>query len=152
VRRPAKFLAGFGLVVLGLQAVRFPHTNPPAEGDLSAPPDVKQSIREACYDCHSGQTRWPWYTDVAPLSWFAYRDVSDGRQRLNFSSWTSYTEDPDTAVQKLDQISRFVASGDMAPWYYRWLHPEAHLDEAKRAAIFRWIESETAALRSSSSS
>lgn len=150
MRRAAKWLAACGVVIVGLQLVRFPHANPPVESDLSAPPEVKQSLRQACYDCHSSQTRWPWYTEIAPLSWFAYHDVSEGRRRLNFSSWGSYTDDPGTAAVKLEQISRFVASGDMAPWYYRWLHPEAHLDDAQREAIFRWVKSETAALQSSS--
>lgn len=150
MRRAAKCLAACGVVIVGLQLVRFPHVNPPVEGDLSAPLDVKQLLRQACYDCHSSQTRWPWYSEIAPLSWFAYRDVTEGRRRLNFSSWASYTEDPGTETTKLDQISRHLASGDMAPWYYRWLHPEAHLDEAQRDAIFRWVKTETESLPPSS--
>ena len=150
MRRVAKGLATFAALLGVLQLVRFPHTNPPVESDLSAPSEVKEALRQACYDCHSSQTRWPWYTGIAPVSWLAYRDVSEGRRRLNFSSWTSYTDDPGTEAQKLAEISRFVASGDMAPWYYRWLHPEAHLDDAQRAAIFRWVKSQTATLASSS--
>jgi len=150
VRRAAKYLAAVGVLFVAVQLVRFPHTNPPVESDLDAPPEVKLSLRQACYDCHSSQTRWPWYTDIAPLSWFAYHDVSEGRRRLNFSSWGSYAEDPGTETVKLEQISRFVASGDMAPWYYRWLHPEAHLDGAQRDAIFRWVKTETENLQPSS--
>lgn len=150
MRRAAKGLAALGVLLAGLQLVRFPHTNPPVDGDLAAPPDVKQSLRQACYDCHSSETRWPWYASIAPASWLAYRDVSEGRRRLNFSSWRSYADDPETAVHKLEEISRHVADGDMAPWYYRWLHPEAHLDDAQRRAIFLWVKNETASLQRSS--
>jgi hypothetical protein len=150
VRGAAKCLAALGVLFLASQLVRFPHTNPPVESDLDAPPEVQQALRVACYDCHSSQTRWSWYTEIAPLSWLAYRDVSEGRHRLNFSAWSSYREDPGTAAQKLAGIARFVASGDMAPWYYRWLHPDAHLDDTQRESIFRWVKTETALLNSSS--
>jgi cytochrome c len=84
----------------------------------------------------------PWYAIVAPLSWLVHHDVDEGRRRLNFSSWQDYASDPGTAAHKLDEIAKTVASGDMAPWHYRLLHPGARLSGEDRAALARWATEE----------
>jgi hypothetical protein len=122
--------------------VRFDRSNPSINGDLSAPPVVKDAIERACYDCHSNQTRWPWYSAVAPFSWWIHHEVEAGRMRLNFSSWTDYASDPGTEDQKLDEAARLIASGAMPPWYYRAMHRQARLTLAERVAITRWIVNE----------
>lgn len=61
---------------------------------------------------------------------------------MNFSSWTDYASDPGTEDQKLDEISRLIASAAMPPWYYRAMHPGARLTPTERAAITRWIADE----------
>ena len=133
-----------GSVVVAAQFERFARTNPPIVSDLVAPHDVTGILRAACYDCHSNETRWPWYTAIAPLSWLIDHDVTEGRRRLNFSQWASYASDPGTVSQKLAKISQVVANGDMAPWYYRLLHPNARLAPAQRQALIRWVTQETA--------
>jgi hypothetical protein len=105
---------------------------------LAAPPSVKTVLRDACYDCHSNQTQWPWYSAVAPASWLAAHEVNEGRRRLNFSAWNDYAADPGTESQKLDEIVRLVTAGAMAPWYYRALHREARLSGAQRKLIVAW--------------
>jgi hypothetical protein len=117
---------------------------------LSAPGVVKDALERACYDCHSNQTRWPWYSAVAPLSWWIHHDVGEGRRRLNFSSWTDYTSDPGTEDQKLDEVARLIASRAMPPWYYRAMHPEARLTSVERIAITRWIADEKSSHATSS--
>src|SRR3954468_23474828 len=92
-----------GALVVAAQCIRVDHSVPPARHDLIAPPDVDAVLRMACYDCHSNQTHWPWYTEIAPISWLAQRDVDNGRRRLNFSEWDDYASDPDTAAHKLDE-------------------------------------------------
>ena len=80
-----------GLVLLAIaQAFRIDTTNPPVEQDVAAPPAVAAVLRRACYDCHSNETVWPWYSHVAPVSWLLARDVREGRAELNFSVWDSY--------------------------------------------------------------
>src|SRR5262249_46609992 len=96
----------------------------------------------ACYDCHSNETSWPWYSAVAPASWVIHRDVSEGRRRMNLSSWADYAEDPGTLVQKLDEIRKAVVSGDMAPRYYLALHPRGRLSESDRATLLSWVTDE----------
>jgi hypothetical protein len=144
VNRLARYLLPVATAVVAMQAVRYPRTNPPVERDLIAPADVKAALRGACYDCHSNETGWPWYTAVAPASWIIHHDVEEGRRRLNFSSWGAYADDPGTLARKLDEIARSVAAGDMAPFYYRMLHPDARLTEAQRDALLAWAKHELA--------
>jgi Haem-binding domain len=144
VNRLARYLLPIATAVVAMQAVRYPRTNPPVERDLVAPPEVKAALRGACYDCHSNETVWPWYTAVAPASWIIHHDVEEGRRRLNFSSWVDYADDPGTLAQKLDEIARSVAAGNMAPFYYRMLHPDARLTEAQRDTLVAWAKHETA--------
>ncbi len=113
-------------------------TNPPAKGDVSAPPGIEATLRRACYDCHSNETRWPWYSRVAPISWLAAHDVELGRKEMNFSEWGAYY--PATRKRKLQWTDRALRQGTMPPWSYRIVHPDARLTEKDRAALERWID------------
>ena len=131
-------IAMFGL----MQLVRYPRTNPPVRGDLSAPAPVKTLLRRACYGCHSNETRWPWFSAIAPASWLTHYDVAEARRRLNFSEWSDYAYDPGTKEQKLKEMANMIASDAMPPWYYRAMRPNARLSDAAKAAILRWIAQE----------
>ena len=137
-----KWLLPIAAGLVAIQLVQFPRTNPPVSGELAAPAEVKAILRRACYDCHSNETTWPWYSAVAPASWVIHRDVSEGRRRMNLSSWADYAEDPGTRAQKLDEIRKAVVSGDMAPRYYLALHPRARLSESDRATLLSWVTDE----------
>lgn len=128
--------------LVAAQFVPAKRTNPPSQGGLFAPPDVKATLRRACYDCHSNATRWPWYSRVAPLSWLIVDDVTLGRKEVNFSEWGSYY--PATRRHKLEWIGRVLREGRMPPWDYRLMHPGARLRESDRARLERWIESSLA--------
>jgi len=138
---PALLIA-IGAVVAAAQLVRFARTNPPVSGDLSAPADVEHILRRACYDCHSNETRWPWYAGVAPTSWLVHHDIAEGRQRLNFSDWADYASDPGTVCQKLREIAQSASSGAMAPSYYLLLHHDARLTDDERNRIAQWAQQE----------
>ncbi len=131
------------------QLARVSRINPAVRSDLQAPGEVKAVLQRACYDCHSSQTRWRWYTGVAPISWLASRDVVEGRKRLDFSNWGAYLEDPGTAINKLAKIRDQARNGDMPPWYYRAVHPEARLSAADRDRIAGWANREIIKLSSS---
>lgn len=124
-----------GLLVLA-QFVLVDRTNPPVEGDVAAPSDVEAALRTACYDCHSNETRWPWYGHVAPVSWLLAYDVSAGREELNFSSWQSY--DARRRQKKQQEIVETLGEGEMPPWYYLAMHPDAR--RADLQLIRRWAE------------
>jgi hypothetical protein len=131
---------GAVLVVLpAAQLVPAKRTNPPALGSLPAPHSIEARLKRACYDCHSNQTRWPWYSRLAPVSWFIVRDVALGRKEVNFSEWGSYY--PATRRRKLEWIGRVLREQKMPPWSYRLMHPGARLTKADRTALEGWIES-----------
>ena len=80
MNRLARYLLPVATVVLAMQAVRYPRTPTRRWSAISSRPrDVKAALHGACYDCHSNETAWPWYTAVAPASWMIHRDVDEGR-------------------------------------------------------------------------
>lgn len=109
------------------------------------PPEVDAILRKACMDCHSNETRWPWYSRVAPFSWGVASDVIKARQTMNLSEWkTGPGKKPFTAVGFLAAMCADVRSGRMPPSKYRLLHPEAQLSEAEQRAMCAWTAEETA--------
>jgi hypothetical protein len=144
-------LAGLALFVVA-QLVRFKHTNPPVTSDVNAPPQVEALLHRACYNCHSNLTKWPWYSQIAPVSWLVYRDVTVGREHMDFSTWNLYTSDPKKLANKFKRIKKKVSDGDMPPLYYRPMHPNSHLSAANRQAIVDWAEGELTKLKSASTS
>lgn len=121
-----------------LQFVPVDRANPPVSRDVDAPPEVAAVLRAACYDCHSRETRWPWYSRVAPLSWFIAHHVEEGRRELDFSDWPTF----DYTVQEelLRDVAKEVGEGKMPLASYRWGHPEARLTAAQRETLVRWAE------------
>ena len=127
-----------GIFIL-IQAIPYgrDHTNPPV---LQEPAWNSSQTRaytvDACFDCHSNQTKWPWYTNVAPASWLVENDVHGGRSALNFSEWN---KPQDTSVS---DIIDAVQGGSMPPFYYAWMpnHPHARLSTSDKAAFVRGLE------------
>jgi len=115
-------------------------TNPPSKGEVSAPPEIQDTLRRSCYDCHSNQTHWPWYAHVAPFSWAVARDIELGRRQLNFSEWGDYY--PVTRRRKLQWMERALRQEEMPPLSYRLIHPSSRLTSQDRAQLERWIETE----------
>ncbi len=91
-------------------------------------PETRALAKRACFDCHSNETVWPWYSYVAPVSWLIYRDVTEGRSRLNFSEWNR----PQPAGL---EASEQILSGEMPPSFYLPLHPSAQLTEAEKQQL-----------------
>jgi hypothetical protein len=135
------------LVVLLLvaQAFRIDKTNPPVKADTNPPAPVKEVMTRSCYQCHSNETVWPWYSNVAPASWLVAYDVHEGRDELNFSAWGNYSQPQ--RIKKLKEIRKEIADGDMPPWYYIYpMHMDARLSAAERQAVDGWIASESEVL------
>jgi hypothetical protein len=129
-----------GLAVLfalgAVQLVPVETSNPPVTGDVPTSPAVKVVLRRACYDCHSNETRWPWYARIAPVSWLVARDVRKGRAELNFSIWDQYSSKQQ--VKKLKESWEKVAEGEMPPWFYLPVHRDARLSAEDRALLRQW--------------
>jgi hypothetical protein len=137
-------IVGIGIVgcLVIAQFRTIQRTNPPLKGDLGAPPQIRMSLKRACYDCHSNETQWPWYSYIAPISWLVERDVEGGRRQLNFSEWGFYY--PTTRKRKFQWMERTLHEETMPPWHYRILHPGASLTPQDLAELEKWLESEIA--------
>ena len=94
---------------------------------LNVPDNVQKIIKRSCYDCHSNHTKWPWYSAVAPVSWFVISDVSRGRSKMNFSEWGKYSITKQGI--KLDNICDEISEGDMPLKQYLYLHKDAVLSK-----------------------
>ena len=94
-------------------------------------------LHAACYDCHSHETKWPFYSRIAPASWLVTDDVNEGRKHLNFSDWP---KEPDRATRKLDRINEVLDYREMPPKKYTLLHPEARLTDAQRKLLVDWSD------------
>ena len=126
------------VVLIVIQFIPVEKSNPPERADPPAPAEVQALLRRACYDCHSNETKWPWYARIAPASLLIARDVRKGRRELNFSLWEKYA-DPRKA-KKLKEIAKEVGDGDMPLFFYTPLHPDAKLSPAERERIVKWAK------------
>lgn len=138
----SKVLLGLGAVVVLAQLVRPSQTNPPVTGAIQAPPEVAKLLERSCNDCHSNLTRWPWYSQVVPVSWLVTRDVNDARKHLNFSEWEGY--EAGRKLKKFKEIVEEVEEGEMPMAIYLPLHPEAKLTDAERTLLVEWARREGA--------
>lgn len=140
-----KYLLG-GLAVVGVAIQLVPNELPPVEsnnpGDLigsgMVSEDVAGMLKASCYDCHSNESKYPWYSSVAPASWLVAKDVREAREELNFSTWADY--DMMEKLEKLDDISIEVKEGEMPMEIYTAIHTSAKLDDAQRQLIIAWAE------------
>jgi hypothetical protein len=105
---------------------------------VAPPSGVQEILKRACYDCHSPETRWPWYSRVSPISWLVNHHVEDGRSNLDFSRWSTDPDLEPTPAQRLRWTCGEVQDGFMPPLSYRLLHPEARLQQDEKDAICAW--------------
>jgi hypothetical protein len=114
------------------------------EAHAEVPAAVAATLRRACYDCHSNETRWPWYSRVAPPGWLVAHDVDEGRSHLNFSRWGKYN--PFDRADMLDEACKEVKNGAMPLRPYLLLHSEARLSPQDVEALCAWTQAEAARL------
>jgi hypothetical protein len=127
-----------------IQFIRPARTNPPTDpsrtltATLRVADETRRVLERACRDCHSNDTRWPWYSNVAPVSWFVIDHVNHGRRHFNYSDWAKYDEQE---KQKLLKESCSLArKADMPLPSYTWIHSDARLSDADVEALCNWVE------------
>lgn len=151
VRKVLKWLL-LGIVVLfiAVQFVRPARTNPSVDqtqtinAHLQITPPVAAILDRSCHDCHSNSTRWPWYSHVAPASWFLIDHVNSGRSHLNFSEWGKL--DKREADKKLEEMCEEVSDKLMPIDSYTWIHRSAKLSDADIRTLCDWTKAEQARL------
>jgi hypothetical protein len=124
------------LVLVLIQFIPVTRDNPPDRRGPGASPEVTAVLRRACYDCHSHETVWPWYSRVAPVSWLVAYDVHEGREVFNLSNLQDISQE--TQVKVRAKALEQVEEGEMPQWYYLPLHPKARLSEADLAVLRTW--------------
>ena len=143
-------LSGLIVLMVTLQFVRPAKTNPVVEPNRAIqahtrmPPDVAAIMKRACADCHSNETTWPWYSNVAPVSWFVIDHVNHGRKHLNLSEWSPEDQAFSTRTQdhRLAEILEEVKTNRMPLKSYTLMHPEARLSNEEKAEICNWVVAE----------
>jgi hypothetical protein len=128
-------IVGIGILLLvAIQIIPYGrnHSNPPPSNPVVWDSAQTEAIaRRACYDCHSNETVWPWYANVAPASWLVQFDVDRGRRSLNFS---------DRSGVFSGELIEIIQEGEMPPIQYILLHPTARLNQAEKTTLIQGIQ------------
>ena len=124
-------VAGFVGLLLLMQLVPYgrDHNNPSGRKIAWDSPRTEELMRGACMDCHSNETEWPWYSNVAPISWLVEHDVKDGRSALNLS----------TGQADLEEMISSIEEGEMPPWQYKPAHPKSRLSDQEKQDLIRGL-------------
>jgi hypothetical protein len=105
----------------------------------SVPSEIHQTLVTKCYDCHSNNTKYPWYSHLQPIGWWLAAHVHDGKEELNFSEFKTYPNKK--SAHKLEEITEVLEDGSMPLKPYTLLHNEAKITVAEMTAINGWIKS-----------
>lgn len=138
-----KIALGLGAVLVIIQFFQIDKTQP--EADMNAdfitleqpPAEVANLLRSACYDCHSYDVEYPWYTNVQPVAWWIDYHIEDGQGHLNFAEWGNYTYR--RADHKAEEVIEYVENGEMPLPSYRLMHPEARLSDDQRQVLMDYF-------------
>lgn len=111
------------------------HSNPPVVSEPTwDSPQTRDLAERACFDCHSNETVWPWYSNVAPISWLVQHDVEEGREKLNFSTWAQ------GGSEEADEMAEVIAEGEMPMPIFLLTHAEARLTAAEKQALMNGLQ------------
>lgn len=142
MRRGKKILLGVSLVFIVMQFIR-PARNSSSvklNGDmtttLNVPSSVAGILKASCYDCHSNNTRYPWYSNIQPAGWLLAKHIKDGKEQLNFDEFGNYSKR--RQLSKLRAVENSIKDGSMPLSSYTWLHPDAKLSAESKALILNW--------------
>lgn len=139
-----KKIAGIIILVLILIQVIQPKKNQSKDytNDISTeikiPKEVQEIIKTSCADCHSNNTAYPWYNNIAPVSWFLAYHVNDGKEHLNFSEWTLYNKNQKNHIIK--EMKEEIKKGGMPLFSYTLIHKNTSLTDQQSTAFLNWLE------------
>jgi hypothetical protein len=135
-------------LLVASQLIRPARTNPPVDPHKTLattehpPATIAALLDRACRDCHMNSTRWPWYTNMAPISWWIVNHVNEGRRRASFSDWADY--DAPRRLKELNEICKRVERHNMPLESYLFVHRDAELSDQDRLAICEWTRATAA--------
>ena len=144
------------VIFVGMQFVRIDRSNPPVVVENSigsaveVPADIQQIMARSCNDCHSNRTVYPWYTNIAPVSWWLRNHIDDGRRHFNADEFATYNLKKQS--KKLEEVCDQVRSGEMPLPSYLIIHTDSALSESDKDALCKWSESERTRLQQTNTS
>jgi hypothetical protein len=149
-----RIFAILAILFLAAQLIRPDLTNPEADPALSVhataqvPPEIGAMLKRSCFDCHSNETVWPWYSHITPVNWWMLKShIEHGREHYNFSEWGKMeVKDRD---HMLEEICEEVEAGAMPLPSYLLAHSDARLSDQQKRALCDWTKAERARLRGS---
>ena len=139
-----KSFFGIILLVVIIQFFRIDKTNPVSDPGVdmfvveNVPDDVQTLLKTSCFDCHSNSTRYPWYTNIAPVSWWVKHHIDEARDELNFEEWGTYSEKK--KAHKLEEIEEMIEEKEMPLPSYLWIHDEAKLSKQEQKKLIIWAK------------
>ena len=139
-----------GIAFIAIQFIPVDKTNPPIdpahtiEATMNVPAEVQQIMARSCNDCHSNKTVYPWYSNIAPVSWWMLNHIEEARHELNFSEWGTYSNKKKS--RKLEEICSEVRSHAMPLPSYLWIHRDSVLSESDINTLCNWTETEKKAI------
>ena len=149
MKKALKIIVIVGVIAfIGIQFIRPDFTNPPVveadtlEASMQVPEQVDAILNRSCVDCHTNKTVYPWYSKIAPVSWWLGNHISEGRRELNMSVWNTYS--PKKKANKLNEICEQVESGEMPLPSYLWIHRYAVLKDGETKTLCDWANAEKA--------
>ncbi|MCF6361153.1 MAG: heme-binding domain-containing protein [Cyclobacteriaceae bacterium] len=131
-------------VLVVIQFFRIDKTNPPSDPEMSlfvveqVPENVESIIKNSCFDCHSNNSKYPWYTNVAPVSWWVKSHINEAREELNFNEWGSYSVKK--KMHKLEELEEEVGEGEMPLPSYLIAHGDARLTKEEQKRLINWAK------------
>ena len=132
-----KIIFVLSILFIIIQFIPVDKKNPAIISEIPAPVEVQKILQRSCYDCHSHQTVWPWYSHVAPVSWLIAHDVKEGRENLNFSVWSD--SDQRKQIKIFEEIQEVIEKKEMPLTTYLWMHPDARLDINDQMILKAWL-------------
>jgi mono/diheme cytochrome c family protein len=135
-----------GIIILVLVLIQFiqPEKNQSKDytnditTEIKIPKEVQEIIKTSCADCHSNNTFYPWYNNIAPVSWFLANHVNEGKEHLNFSEWTKYNNKQKNHIIK--NLKEEIEEGEMPLFSYTLIHKNATLTKQQRASFLNWLK------------
>lgn len=145
-RRIKRILIALLVILVLIQFIRIDKANPASDPTqdiitiLQPPDDLAHIMKVSCYDCHSNHTTYPWYTNIAPFSFWIKQHINEARHHLNFSEWGTYNDK--RAHHKLEEGYEMVLEGHMPLPSYTWMHREAKITEDQRKSLATWFQNQ----------
>jgi Haem-binding domain len=144
VRAKGIVVGSIAILVL-IQIIQPSRANPPVvpsrslEAHVEVPQGVQAVLKRSCYDCHSSETVWPWYSYVAPLSWYVAHDVNTGRSHVNFQNWEAQINEQE-GKEHLGLVCKLIREGKMPPADYRVMHKGTDVSPEETKTVCAWSQ------------